>query len=329
MFALLILLFSCQHQEEVAPANQADISYQQVSEGFEQMFEGALQMAASLELLSVVDRDQELLTLKMEFENTFEQTNKFLDQYFKGLQGIRSKPSYPLAALNTLFLDDQSAFRTFKSMVDTADILNTVQKMYIISLGTEILAAQTPSLALEEIGYFREKVVNSDDLNHQQRILLLEFVAGSKVLLEFLQNGEVLKTSNNIAFNLYGDVPISRTAACSVNWRSIWMDGVVGLVGGAVWGGYIGGTAGTFTVPVLGTAAGAVGGAVFGGASGFISGVSYGVASDLLTTCFRKSSSVVQTFSGCNQAWAAYDHFEIKELPADCFRISIPIKDLY
>jgi uncharacterized membrane protein len=71
-----------------------------------------------------------------------------------------------------------------------------------------------------------------------------------------------------------------------IKWKQAFQNGVKGFAVGAVYGGYTGATAGTFTVPVLGTAVGLVGGAVYGGAWGFATGVAGSIVDDLLDEYF-------------------------------------------
>jgi hypothetical protein len=208
-------------------------------------------------------------------------------------------------------------------IVDRSEVLNGVQKLYIKSLSKDIGEAQSYEDGFRLVSNFRNQVIQSEELTENDRLLLIELAAGSEALLEFIENGGGQMIQKQFANNI-SHPPFGRLAGCSVNWRGVWMDGVVGLVGGAVYGGYIGATAGTFTVPILGTVAGGVGGAVFGGASGFISGVTYGIASNLLTSCFRPS--LVQSYATCDSAWDAFMNNQTSNLPKQCFEVSVSFK---
>jgi hypothetical protein len=133
---------------------------------------------------------------------------------------------------------------------------------------------------------FQLTIVNSS-LSYDEKFQLLAFSAGVFSLIEFLENGGVEDIRLILAQELGFNGAFDRVTGCSISTRSIFADGVVGLVGGAAGGCYAGATAGTVAFPLLGTVTGCVGAGVVGGAGGFISGIAYGIASQLLTSCFR------------------------------------------
>ena len=104
-----------------------------------------------------------------------------------------------------------------------------------------------------------------------------------------------------------------RIKGCSVNARNVLLGGVYGLATNAVRGAIIGGTVGTFSVPVLGTATRAVGGAVFGAAAGFVGGVIGGVVVELAATCTRAPGYAQ---AACERTMALYHAGLINGFPS-------------
>lgn len=150
----------------------------------------------------------------------------------------------------------------------------------------DLLNDEDISLGKSKTNEFQSAVVTST-LTYDEKFQLLAFSTGVTSLIEFLERGGVNDIRQILAneFGLYGS--FDRITGCSISTRSIFADGVVGLVGGAAGGCYAGATAGTVAFPLVGTVTGCVGAGVVGGAGGFISGIAYGIASQLLTSCFR------------------------------------------
>jgi hypothetical protein len=130
--------------------------------------------------------------------------------------------------------------------------------------------------------------ISNSVLSEDEKLELFALSAASNALSKFLANGGIdviyLAISENSDDNSSTN---GRVKDCSVNWRNVWLGGVVGFFSGGAYGGYVGCTGGTVVLPGVGTAAGCVGGAVLGAAGGFIGGSVSGVASELLGSCFR------------------------------------------
>lgn len=325
LVALVLFQFSCEPGEDFNPSTTTDIDYQQVSDSFQDMFQGAFNMTDSLEMVTVVDRTDKYLKLRIEPNNIHEATQHYFRDYFKGSVLLGQRSFYPAPPYSTRF-NELNASQNFETIVDTASVFNNVQKIYIKALGREILDSRNYSDGLEAVTTFRNKVLNSDKLEQDDKLLLISLSASSQTLLEFFKENGINRMQNSLSSLIGSDLPYGRTVGCSVNWRSVWIGGVVGLTTGAVSGAIAGATVGTVTVPVLGTATGAIGGAVFAGAVGFFSGVVYGVATDLIASCTR-DSQLKQNYTSCELAWEAYMNNKTNEIPAGCFEVSIHIKE--
>jgi hypothetical protein len=127
---------------------------------------------------------------------------------------------------------------------------------------------------------YRNWIISTSSMTEDQKIEILGVVEGLAVLSDYFSRygtGAVYYQESSPGGRVSSD--------CQVNWRNVWIGGVVNGARGAIAGAYAGATTGTFTVPVLGTATGAVGGAVFGFASGFVVGSVTAIAVDLLRSC--------------------------------------------
>ena len=322
LLALLIFQFGCEPAEDTGPTT---IDYGQVSDGFSDMFKGAFGLTESLQLVSIVDQTKNQLMVKIEVENISKAATGHFASYFNGVQGLNGRIFYPAPPLSSAF-NQENAIQTVENVIDTASIFNDIQKMYIKALSKEIAVAESYGDGFELVNSFRNKVIQASELSDEDKILLLEIAAGSKALLEFIEAGGVQKVQNDLVELLGNDIPNGRIAGCSVDWRGVWMGGVLNLLGGATIGGLTGAFAGSFTIPLLGTVAGAVNGAVIGGAVGFTTGVLYGIVGDLMTSCFRPDSPTLQqTYSSCGDAWEAYMTGKTNTMPSKCFVVEIPI----
>lgn len=133
---------------------------------------------------------------------------------------------------------------------------------------------------------FNDKIANSK-LNEDEKFELFALSSVSNSLAKFLTNGGVDVIYAALSEKLNSEINGGRMQGCSVNWRNVWLGGVVGFFGGGAAGAYTGCTGGTVVLPGVGTAAGCVGGAVLGAAGGFIGASVSGVASEHLGSCFR------------------------------------------
>jgi hypothetical protein len=151
----------------------------------------------------------------------------------------------------------------------------------------KLISLETPqpvsTLSLD----FNLQIANSL-LSEEEKLELFALSAASNSLAKYLTNGGIDAIYLALAENLLGNSSTNgRVTGCSVNWRNVWLGGVVGFFSGGTAGAYAGCTGGTVVLPVVGTATGCVGGAVLGAAGGFIGGSVSGVASELLGSCFR------------------------------------------
>lgn len=134
---------------------------------------------------------------------------------------------------------------------------------------------------------FQESVVASS-LTDDEKLELLVLSTSVVAFANFLENGGIERIQAIIANELEANgIPNGKTMGCSIDTRGVLADAVVGLVAGATYGGYVGATTGTFTIPGILTVAGGVAGAAAGGAFGFVTGALEGIASNLLQTCGR------------------------------------------
>lgn len=319
LLALLIFQFSCEPDEDTGPS----IDYDQVSDEFDNMFEGAFSITESLQLASIVDQTKNQIMVKLEVENISRAAGNKIADYYTDASEFNRRPFYPAPPLSTKF-SDTNIIQSLDNIIDTARVFNDVQKMYIKALSRDIASLDNFVDGFALVTAFRNQITHTKELEENDKILLLEFASGANALLEFMENGGAIAIQRSLQEMIGNSVSIGRTLGCSVDWRSVWAGAVVGFTVGVVVGGITGATAGTFTVPLLGTAVGGVGGAVFGGAWGFTSGAVYSIAGNFLTSCFR-SGTLQQTPPSCEEAWEAYLSYQTNTFPSDCFIVPILI----
>jgi hypothetical protein len=250
LFTLLIFLSSCEPKQDLTPINnlEAEISF------LKEMNRVGLNLAVSDLAKFITQGERNEIRL-----NQRELVRGILSNQY----GDSSLPSIQVNLRETGFVD-LSTFGVYSE-----DQLNLVQPFV-----NDLLNNDDISLGKSRTIEFQLTIVNSS-LSYDEKFQLLAFNAGVISLIEFL--------AQEIGFNGAFD----RLTGCSISTRSIFADGVVGLVGGAAGGCYAGATAGTVAFPLVGTVTGCVGAGVVGGAGGFLSGIAYGIASQLLTSCFR------------------------------------------
>jgi len=325
LFALVMFQFACEQPGDPAPYPGRQIDYDQVSDGFQEMFEGAFSMTESLELVSVVERTRKQLTIRVEAGKISEAAKDHFSGYLGSFQAPHQKYDYPARPFSPN-LNLEKELGTLNNLIDTAQVFNEVQKMYIKSLSGEIMAVESVAEGYKVVAMFRDKVLNANNLGENDKVILLEIAAGSGTLLDFFKNGGVQMVRNNLSDKLGGALSFGRTTGCHVDWRGAWMDGVIGLTVGAAFGFYAGATGGTIVMPIVGSVTGAVNGAVIGGAIGFTSGVLQGIASDLFLSCSRNTTPrLAQSFASCELAWEAYYNNRTSKIPSDCFNVRITL----
>ncbi len=170
---------------------------------------------------------------------------------------------------------------------------------YMSNINEEVFANADQLERINIEGHLDE-IENSSNLSQDEKVLLISYLGSLSGSLDFIQNGGIQQIESQFEEVGYTN---GRTNGCSVNVRNVLLSGVYGLATNAVRGAIIGGTAGTFSVPVLGTATGIVGGAVFGAAAGFVGGVIGGVVVELAATCTRTSG---YEQAACKKTMALY-----------------------
>jgi len=326
LIALVMFQFSCETPEETNfPIDDQTMDYQEVSDDFKEMFNRAFSATESLQLATVSELTEKQATITLEVDNISRAVTDHVEDYFDGLpNGLRQNKIYPLSP-SYLFDDQTNKLGSLKEVVNQNNVISDLQKSYILSLAEDIMEVQNYQQGFALIEMFSKKVDNSLELTQDEKLLMTELIAGSEVLLELIESGDIDELRNNVHSEISYALPGGRTTGCSVNIREVWLGGVVGLATGAIAGAIAGATVGTVTVPLLGTVTGAVSGAVVAGFTGFVSGVATEVVGDLLGTCFR-STTLVRSFKSCDQAWAAFTQGIIPELPSNCFTIPISFK---
>jgi hypothetical protein len=280
LFTLLIFLSSCEPKQDLTPINnlEAEISF------LKEMNRVGLNLAVSHLAKFITQGERNEIRLNQRelvrgilsgLNGPFFQTNEKLILDLSNQSGDSSLPSIQVNLRETGFVD-LSTFGVYSE-----DQLNLVQPFV-----NDLLNNDDISLGKSRTIEFQLTIVNSS-LSYDEKFQLLAFNAGVISLIEFLENGGVEDIRIILAQEIGFNGAFDRLTGCSISTRSIFADGVVGLVGGAAGGCYAGATAGTVAFPLVGTVTGCVGAGVVGGAGGFLSGIAYGIASQLLTSCFR------------------------------------------
>lgn len=279
-FTLLILISSCEPKQDLIPINnlEAEISF------LKEMNTVGLNLAVSdlAKYINPGERNEIRLNQRelvrdilSGLNGPFFQTEEKFILDFSKQYGDSNLPFVHVNLRETGFVD-LSTFGVYSE-----DQLNLVQP-FVDALFNNDDFSFGKSRTIE----FQLTIVNSS-LSYDEKFQLLAFNAGVISLIDFLENGGVEDIRIILAQELGFIGAFDKVTGCSISTRSIFADGVVGLIGGAAGGCYAGATAGTVAFPLLGTVTGCVGAGVVGGAGGFISGIAYGIASQLLTSCFR------------------------------------------
>lgn len=132
LFITFAVLMACQSQVE-----EPQTDYQQISDGFHDMFETSLNLTSSLSLISVEENTDEYTRIGLELGDISKWTQEYLNsEYFKGLDEN-------LDLTLVLELDNyQRNLRTsdvLGSIVDTTTIFSENQKDIFNSLVTDVL----------------------------------------------------------------------------------------------------------------------------------------------------------------------------------------------
>ena len=323
LYALIMLNIACESIEDSNPIPGGNkIDYQQITENFYQAFHSSIQDAGTRSTMKVVEQSNKKLVLAFENQQIINSTWQTFDGILPLEMDIRSSVNlWPYPATNLTF---KKAEQLLEKLSIDSKAFNTAQKAYLIWLTRGIDSSNNYTEGFELVKTFKDQVSSALDLTDDEKLLLLEIAAGSRALLELFQEGAVEEIRQKLTSSWHGTDWNSKITRCSVEWRKIWISGVVSFTAGAVSGGIAGATVGTVTIPILGTATGAVGGAVFGGAAGFTSGVLYGIATDLIASCSRSGDpQFQQTFGSCENAWEAYIMNQTNEIPSECLLVEV------
>jgi hypothetical protein len=125
LFALVMIQFACEPKEDPVPVSDGGIDYNQVSDGFREMFEGAFSMTESLPLVSVVERTKKQLTIKIEADKISEASKDHFSGYFNNSQALHQKHYY-LARPFSTNLNLEKELGTLNKLIDTVQIFNEV-----------------------------------------------------------------------------------------------------------------------------------------------------------------------------------------------------------
>jgi uncharacterized membrane protein len=323
LYALIMLNFACESIEDsnqMPGGNAAD--YQQITENFYQAFHSSIKDAGTSFTVKPMEQSTKKLVLVFEHQQIMNTTWQVFDRMFHPEMDMQSSINlWPYPAGNLTF---EKAAMVLERLSIDSKAFNTSQKAYLIWLARGVANSNNYTEGFELVKTFQDQVSEAPDLTDSEKILLLEIAAGSRALLELFQDGAIEDMRDKLTTSLDSTGWNNKTTQCNVEWRKIWISGVVSFTAGAVSGAIAGATVGTVTIPLLGTATGAVGGAVFGGAAGFTSGVLYGIATDLIASCFRSDDpQLQQTFSSCENAWEAYILNQTNEIPSECLVVEV------
>ena len=303
------------------------MDYQAISDHFREMFQGALELTGSMKLASVSEINEKQTIIRLDASKVSKAVGYRIADYFSELPPeIKNKEVMPLVP-SYLFGNPAKKIPNIDQVFGNTNTLSILQKSYIKSFANDITRVESYDQGFELVDSFKNKLYQSTELSEEEKLLLLEIAVGSEVLLDFITTGRLDYLNRNIMNELGNEPASGRVTGCTVEWRKVWLGGVVGLTTGAITGAIAGATVGTVALPVLGTATGAVSAAVFLGFSGFVTGVASGVVTDLLGSCFR-STTLVQSYESCGQAWEAFNQGIITEVPPNCFSVSLSIKQL-
>lgn len=280
IFSLIIFVSSCEQNQDLVPTSNLE---QEISL-LQKMNSNGLNLAVSNLARNLKSNGRNEINLDQK-ELVMDVLTGMNGHYFDANQEVILNLSNNYSHLNLTYnpsnlrsggFVDLSAFGVYSESQ-----INLVQPFV-----DDLLNDEDISLGRSKTSEFQTAVVSSS-LSYDEKFQLLAFSTGVTSLIEFLESGGVDDIRRILAIELGIVGAFDRVTGCSISTRSIFADGVVGLVGGAAGGCYAGATAGTVAFPLVGTVTGCVGAGVVGGAGGFISGVAYGIASQLLTSCFR------------------------------------------
>ena len=227
-------------------------------------------------------------------EGTIHFSTAILDEKFQeiyAVQGLHFDPEI----LKSIDFTDPSELQTGSEIIPKIegidDHFGETFYHYFSKFNDHVLA-HVDNLNQTVIEGFAEEVKQSERLSHDEKLMLSSYLSALSGTLSFIDHGGVEQIESQIKELLISQDPAmaARLLRCRVNIRNVLLGGIYGLATNAVRGAIVGGTVGTFAVPVLGSATGAVGGAVFGAAAGFLGGIIGGVVVELAATCTRSST---------------------------------------
>lgn len=317
----LAVLSGCQNQELSKPQTEVDDAhYENIINELNSQATNTFKYARTIKPLTVTRLDSQRGVGKLEIDKILKGTGEYLnDHYYLNDQ----LTNYEFLVDQNISLVSNKNARTQEEIVSNAfdgvQTFTDLQKDFMTTLTTDISQLDDINDAVDIISTFNQKVIKTEQFTEEQRIQLLSFSALAGSFVTFV-NDDFGGIYEELSGEIGGSTSSSnsqRVAACSVNWRGVFLGGVVSFAVGAYAGGKAGLVAGTFTLPGVGTVTGAVAGAMLGGAGGFTGAVITGVAAELLGSCFRNAKGLEVS---CQQTFDRFLQGEITsaQIPRAC-----------
>lgn len=309
---LMCFVFACDEMkiEHDTHKGMTKSEITKISTQFNDMFSDVLKhVSKSSSLVSIYDSSVDSLDVILEVGEISRVAKDYLSvKYFEG----ENIDLNDVSVEDFIISPEPGSRVSAASIFEISNIYNENQKELLVPFTENILDINNENDGFNVINDFKEKVYESISLTYEEKVQLIEYSSGMQSILAFVNNGDL----DRIQSKIFGkSVNNGRQLECNVNMRDVWAGAVIGLAYGAIRGGVVGGTTGTFTVPVLGTAVGGVSGAVFGGAVGFVEGAITATVGSLLLTCGRSNSK----FNGYTSASCKKMAKMGLRLPTSCY----------
>ena len=279
LFTLLfsIIALSCSEQNE--PTAKQPVDFREASIFFNEMFSATIEH-------SVTNINLDVSSSKARIINNEVISDYLTENYFNGLSIDISES-----------LNHQTNART---QLESGHF-SEAQIKFISEMESAMMDVESAEDLNDLIVRFRNKATGNDLMTDEQKLEMLAMVEYTHAMHEYLINGGLDEIADRIENFDEGSGAGSRVYAqrqidykcngscgakgCSVNWRNVWQDAVVGFVVGGTSGVYVGATGGTVVLGPLGTVTGAVGVGVVGAAGGFVGGALQEIGGQLFFNC--------------------------------------------
>ena len=270
------MISACQEQEDIKNINTFDEQFRSLSKiNFEAVDFGTTQFGSNLTIING--------QTYIDSRTLFSKTSEFINgKLFLG-NSFSKETIESLSENFTSFLKNNDGNKQLLNVISSNKHLSEDQIVLLEPFIEKVLSNNFIDDYMLHVNDFNLQIEKSN-LELERKYELLAISASIFVISDFLLNGGIETIQNQLG---YSDIPNGRVHRCRVNTRNVFGAAVISAFATGGVGAYVGATAGSFTVPILGTAAGAVGGGVFGFASGFVTGAVLGVAAELLLTCAR------------------------------------------